>query len=288
MPITDHGIYTDAATLSIGGTNWVHDIKAWTWDPGAIYADGKGLNTIYDKEVFAGRATMWDFDMSMSTGATEASDGSDPDDWQEYLGLDCTTISIGPDPASLVDYKTRTKSISFDITNQPTKTDGKAIGDIDGYPIMGRKKVVFGVDLMVSQGDTDDPFIYTLASEATRANFQGASAVCYGGYSFVIGNCTVVGKCSFKPVLKIVNDDIQILTLQIVNRGTPGTLGTGNILTAAAFGTPPTVAFDFRTGRNTMAGTAFIHSLSGRATENDIISMSGKLQPRGAVTYGSS
>lgn len=287
MPITDHAIYTDAATLSMAGTNWIYDIQAWTWDPGLIYADGKGINQIDEKEVAVGRAQMWDFTMQMSTGTQDASDGAPTADWEEYAGLDVGTISLGLTPGALTAYATRGKSVSFDITNQPTKTDGKALADIDGYPIRGRRRIVFGVDLMVSAGDTDDPFIYTLASEATRANFKGASAVCYGGYSFVIGGATFLGTCSFKPVLKVQNDDIQILTLQIVNRGLPTTLGTGNLLTAAALASPPTCAFDFRTGRNTMSGTAFIHSLSGKASENDIISMSGKLQPRGTVTYGS-
>jgi hypothetical protein len=287
MGITDQAVYTDAGTLSMAGTNWVHDIQAWSWDAGAIFKEGKGINTLYKKPVFVGRATNWDFDMQQSTGATEASDGSDPDDWQEYTGMDCGTIKLGLTPGSLVAYQTRTKTIGYTITNNPTKTDGKAIGDIDGYPVLGGRDVVFDIDLMCSAGDTDDPLIYDLSKEATRSNFQGAAAVCYGGYELVIGASTFLGTCAFMPKLKVVEGDLQILTLQIINRGLPTTLGTGNLISAAAFASPPTCAFDFRTGRNTMSGTAFIHSLRGTANDQEIITMSGKLQARGTVTYGS-
>lgn len=282
MPITDHAIYTDAATLSMESVNWVHDIQAWSWDAGAIFADGKGINQIDDKEVMVGRATTWDFDLHMSTGATEASAGSSPDDWAELSNLDVTTITIGGTA-----YVTRCKNVAFNIQNKPTKTDGKAINDIDGYPVRGRRSITFDIDLMEATGDTDSPIIYALAKEVTRANLQGGSAVCYGAYSFVIGNCPIAGSASFsKAVLKVTNDDIQILTLSLTNRGLPSTLATGNLFTVAACATPPVCAFDFRTGRNTMSGNAFIHSLRGTANDQAIISMSGRLQARGTVTYG--
>lgn len=286
MGITNQAIYTDAATLSMAGVNWVHDIQAWSWDAGPIFADGKGINTIYEKEVLVGRATTWDFDMHQSSGATEASPGSDPDDWEEKTNLDVTTITIGG-----TTYVTRCKSIGYNLVNKPTKTDGKAINDIDGFPIRGRLGLTFDVELMEATGDTNSPVIYALASEATRANFQGGSAVCYGTYSFVIGNVPFAGNASFsKPVLKVTNDDIQILSLSITNRGTPTTIPTSgassHVLAIAAFASPPVCAFDFQTGRNTMSGSAFIHSLRGTANDQAIISMSGRLQARGTVTYG--
>lgn len=275
--------------FSLAGTSWIHDLIGWTHDPGVIHVDGAGYNTQDPKQVFVGLGEKFPFEVQMSTGAADGTDGSDPDDYLEITNLMLTTFTV-----DAVDFIDQLRNWSVKVTSVARESKGHK--NIRQRPFRTRREITGSFTIQVDSTQSDIPWIKAISNTSSLATWYGSSSPTHlplvlqvtkpGGTTGDMLDLSVVATIS--PVHDTSQSEIQEIKVDWIHRGAP-TLAAGTSILSTAFGdSQPLIAYIFGTGSDTITGassTGFIHSMDIRGDDQSIYKISGELEAIAAPTW---
>lgn len=245
--------HLDVSAYSIGGTSYLGNFKATTFDIDPTVVEGKAVSQRHDRGVVTKRKLTFKTDELLTATSVRKTN------------LDVTVFTVGG-----TGYLGRLKSGSIKVTS--TTKDGSGIADewespvcvATGYEISGTFQIASTADFMALAG-------------GARAGLNAVVSVSLGGTTFTAP--MVLSKASHK----IDVDDLQIEDVTFTAGGLP-TAASGNaVLASVALGTAE-MAFAATTGAIGYAGTAIATETNLQFADGQILSASHSFACEGAPT----